>query len=486
MRRILFATALTVWLGGFALGQVQPEPGEVVELRGLSNVFVGPSVDSALNRKISSTVQEKIPHLTFVSKVTDADVWLSLTFHRQHRSIPVPPNPNDHPGATRGESPELTFVAHGQVFVVKRSQSLRLIKKFQREGYDQKALAKRFAEDFVRIYREANVGAPTPTVVNRGVPLDGRLPPSLKRIDKPTKPAAARSDDIDVLRVDTDLVTINVSVLDGDNKYVSTLKKEAFSLKEEGVKQELSYFATVDESFTVALLIDTSRSVKSKLSEIIAAAHKFIDQLRPADRLMVVTFSTDIDEIVQPTDIQTVKSQGFAVVPGVGANTYLYDAIDFVLNQRLNMIAGRKAVILLTDGVGDERLAGFKSNLRDVEESGAMVYAIQFDSFEDATKQFTGPNADRMVSAYKLVWERATDQLQQLSQKSGGRFYHADEIGDFSDAFASIVNDLRNMYSLGYYPRPLPKPGERRDVKVSVAVPKLVVRGRKRYVFSPR
>lgn len=488
MKLIPLAIALVICTGLPALAQAPASTsGGLDELRGVIKVFVSRTVEPALEKKIAATIRKSLPHLTLVYTPEDAEIWLRLTLAKKYEWHRVPANPNQ-PGSVEGSSPDISFSLNAQVLRIKPIAPFSLIKESRRKGSDINKLAKSFASEFIEIYQQANRGFLPPPIISRT-----HTTPLIK--DPETKPLTTKTfdsglvnpaNDVEVLRVDTNLITINVSVLDQEGKYVSTLKKEEFSLHDGGVKQELSYFATVDEPFTVALLIDTSRSVKFKIKDILTAANAFVGQLRADDRLIVVTFDSDIKEVVKSGRVAEVTKQGLSIELGGGSHTFLYDAVAFVLDEKLKAVRGRKAIVLLTDGMGDERAANSKSTLRDAEESETLIYSIQFDSFADAKETITGSGARRMLEAYRLLYEKGTHYLEGLARKTGGRFYQANDVSDFSQAFAAIVMELSNQYSLGYYPRPLPNPGEWRDIKVRVGVSNVEVRGRKKYLFTPR
>src|SRR6266478_1114415 len=150
----------------------------------------------------------------------------------------------------------------------------------------------------------------------------------------------------DIVRVDTTLVSIPVSVMDRDGKYIPNLTKDNFRVWEDGTEQKVAYFASTEKPFTVALLIDTSGSTINRLEEIQDAAISFVNQLRPDDRVMVVSFSDKIRILTsQPTNDRTLLRNAIRQTePGDG--TRLYDAVDQVINKELNRIEGRKAIVL--------------------------------------------------------------------------------------------------------------------------------------------
>src|SRR6266851_7164958 len=187
----------------------------------------------------------------------------------------------------------------------------------------------------------------------------------------------------DIVRVNTTLVSIPVSVMDRDGKYIPNLLKEDFRVWEDGIEQQVAYFASTEKSFTVALMIDTSGSKKFNLGEIQDAAVAFVDQLRADDRVMVVSFSDKIRILSQPTnDHRVLRNAIRQTEPGNG--TRLYDAVDQVINQSFNRIEGRKAIVLFTDGVDTtSKHASYESTLRDAEELDALIYPVEYDTYTD-------------------------------------------------------------------------------------------------------
>jgi Ca-activated chloride channel family protein len=312
----------------------------------------------------------------------------------------------------------------------------------------------------------------------------------------------------DVVRIDTNLVTVPVSVLDRDGRFISDLRREQFKVFENGVEQKIAYFESTEKPFTVALLLDTSGSTFFHLWEIKEAAIAFAKQLRPQDRVLVVTFDRLVMLLTEATNDSNVVTEAIERNAITGFSTRLYDAIDLVIKARLNKIEGRKAIVLFTDGVDTASYqATYKSTLREVEELDALIYPIQYDTtdFVDAqtrtnttivTTTITGSHVPTRSSSqvtygtpkasgpgtsssdYKL----ADQFLQQVATKSGGRLYAANERTQLRDAFSKIAEELRHQYSIGYYPLTTLQGGERRELRVRVDQPNAAVRARDSYV----
>ncbi|HEV7890484.1 MAG TPA: VWA domain-containing protein [Pyrinomonadaceae bacterium] len=187
-------------------------------------------------------------------------------------------------------------------------------------------------------------------------------------------------DDSEAVKVETNLVTLPVVVSDRGGRYVPDLKAEEFNVSEDGAEQKVSFFATVSEPFHVVLLIDTSASTTAeKMRQVQEAAVTFVNNLQTDDRVKVVSFDDDVRVLCDFTgDRATLASAIRATRPGKG--TRLYDAFDLAYRS-LRRVKGRKAVVMLTDGVdwhSDSRT--YDDNRRALEESDVVVYPVRFDT----------------------------------------------------------------------------------------------------------
>jgi len=290
----------------------------------------------------------------------------------------------------------------------------------------------------------------------------------------------------DVVRISTTLVTVPVGVMDRQGRFVSELREEQFHLYEDGVEQKIAYFESAEKPFTVALLLDTSDSTRFKLKDIQDAALAFIDQLRPDDRVMVAAFDKSISMLAEATNDRRVLESAIRRAQ-TGGGTGLYNAIDVIIKQRLSRIRGRKAIVLFTDGV-DTGTKGptYESTLRLGEELDALVYAIQYNTYDDTAKKALDMNAQAMTAKGErldVAYARAEHYLRLLAGKTGGRFYFADDLKRLREVFTIIARELREQYSLGYYPKSVGHDADR-QIKVKVSVPNLAVRARRGYVYK--
>jgi Ca-activated chloride channel family protein len=337
---------------------------------------------------------------------------------------------------------------------------------------------------------------PTPLAVPSATPVD----------ETPT------ASDGDIIKVDTQLVTIPVRVMDKNGRFVAGLAKENFKVFEDGVEKELALFSNEQQPFTVALVLDMSYSTTFKIAEIQSAAVAFIDQLRPQDKVMVISFDEDVHMLCEATNDRKAIYRAIKSTK-VATGTSLYEAVDLVMNERLRNIEGRKAIILFTDGVDTtSRRAMAMNNISDAMELDALIYPIRYDTFADVQRMKNGtvipttlpgqgpiPQPGNLPFPLPIPpianpssrgttaedYENARQYLEQLAAKTGGTIYLATSTTNLSDAFSKIASQLREFYSLGIYPDDV-KPGKVRKLKVKIDREGLAVRSRDSYIAKKK
>jgi len=442
----------------------------------------------------------------------------------------------------------------------------------------------------------SQMGKPPAPPVLRGANRDPN-----EQQQKPTTPQKdAGPEEVgegDVVKVETTLVSIPVAVMDRDGKYIPDLTKDNFRIWEDNVEQKVAYFASTEKPFTVALVIDTSASTRFKIEEIQDAAIDFVNQLRPEDKVIVVSFDDKIKGTDRSPTNDRALIRNWILDTRIGAGTRLYDAMDQVINKVFSRIDGRKAVVLFTDGVDTtSKHASYQTTLQDAEETDALIYPVEYDTSADMGIWFPGggggggwpggsrrgggnypsgrnypngggsnypngggsnypngggsnnpngsgsnypngngggnnpngngrntPNTNRGggsifdvlgailnggvypsgggypgggggrnrgggwpggAGTTRAEYEVADQYLHDLARVSGARLYDAEQT-NLNVAFRSVAEELRRQYSLGYYPKNAPNAGERRNIRVRVNRPELVVRTRDSYVFQP-
>src|SRR4051812_21087369 len=290
--------------------------------------------------------------------------------------------------------------------------------------------------------------APFIPAQSRRVPPTGTAKPNERPPTPLERPVA---EDEGIVKVDTKVVTVPVRVIDRKGRFVGGLTKDNFKVFEDGAEQEVTYFSSEQEAFTVALVLDMSYSTKFQITDIQSAAISFIDQLGPKDKIMVVSFDQNVHLLCEPTND---REQIYRAIRStrIATGTSLYEAVDLVMNERLKRIKGRKAIILFTDGVDTTSTrSNDLENLDDARELDALIYPIRYDTYQDVqqmkekpmvisnppiTSPFPGrstipvptvPTVARGSEAGTSIedYKRAEEYLDQLALRTGGQIYLA-------------------------------------------------------------
>lgn len=301
----------------------------------------------------------------------------------------------------------------------------------------------------------------------------------------PAVTTAATTDDGETLRVETNLVTIPVSVFDRNGLYIPGLRQSDFKIFEDGVEQEIAYFGLADKPFTVALLIDTSPSTQYRIDEIHRAAVAFVEKLQPQDRVIVIEFNNGVKVQCEATNDREKIIKGIYKAK-FGFGTSLYNAVDTGLRKQLGKISGRKAVVLFTDGVDTESESNsYDSTMKYAEEADSLVFPIYYNTYND--------NRPRNVWGGGMIYGGTSAEeyavgrryLEELAEVTGGRVFRPESTpGGLTAAFEGIAEELRRQYNIGFIPAEDGKPGQRKSIKVRVNRPNLILRARDSYVVG--
>jgi Ca-activated chloride channel homolog len=364
--------------------------------------------------------------------------------------------------------------------------------------------------------------SPTPPVIQGGttVPTTEKRAPVLQggRTFPQTSPTPPVTDnqeaveDDEVIKVETNLVTMPVSVLDRDGRFIAGLQQKDFQIFENGVQQKVEYFQSVEQPFTVILLIDVSPSTQFQITEIQDAAIEFVNQLRRDDKVQVISFDERV-HVLSPVTTDRRVLRNAILQTEFGDGTSLYEAVDYVINRQLQQIQGRKAIVLFTDGVDTtSRRSNYQTSIRESEESEALIYPIRYDtqsdmnggwgngggnpyprrrrgSWDDIFGTILGGGGNTRggrggggAGSSSTEYETGRRYLEDLARNSGGRSFEARN--DLNAAFSGIAEELRRQYSIGYYPETVGKVGDRKQIRVRVMRPNLVVRAKTSYIVG--
>ena len=257
------------------------------------------------------------------------------------------------------------------------------------------------------------------------------------------------------LKVDVKLVNVFVTVTDAHGAPVAGLKKENFSLREDGHEQKIAVFDKESAlPLSIALAVDTSLSTRRDLPLEQSSAKRFAHLImRPVDALAVYGFNEVVNLSMPFTaDLKRID-EGIDHVR-LGAATALYDAI-YLASRALDRRQGRKVIVLITDGGDTISKVDYKEAARAAEEAEALVYSIIVVPIEASAGRETG----------------GEHALIQLSEDTGGKYYYAKSASQLDDAFRKISDELRTQYLLAYYPSQHTSYSEFRRIQVAVSGP---------------
>ena len=304
-----------------------------------------------------------------------------------------------------------------------------------------------------------------------------------------------RGEQDEAIKLEATLVQIPTVVRDKGGRYVLDLTKQDFIIYEDGLRQPVEFFGTIEAPFSVALVLDTSGSTAAQLEFIKSSAIAFIDSLRPHDRVMVIGFNDSVEVKCEMTGDREVLYSAVRSLSS-GEFTQVYEAVYTAVWERMQELQGRKAVILFSDGIDTASSEIVAEDTLDavIESEDVILYAIRYNTRTDVERKLEKRVvAGQFVEGGKKVswdekrreldraYKEADEYLDQLAQLSGGIVERADELIDLKASFRRIADELRQQYLLGYYPANKTKADQDRKVDILVTRPGLRVRTRPVY-----
>jgi Ca-activated chloride channel homolog len=288
----------------------------------------------------------------------------------------------------------------------------------------------------------------------------------------------------DVIRVDSQLVTLNISVIDrGTNRGLLGLGQSDFKLFEDGQEQRIVQFDSSSAPFDLILLIDLSGSTREVVKLIRAAALRFVEAARPADRIGVITFAGEPAVVSTLTADRELLRQRIETIDTGRGDTKLYDATNFAMDEVLkeSKKSRRCAIVLMSDGL-DGTIPGvsgqqgsrhtYPETLRNIQEFDGVLYTLWLNTEYQAMSPLdTQPEA----------FDAGHDRLKEMADAGGGVFYEVERLTDLAGAYEQVVADLGTMYSLAYRPSNNKRDGQWRAIRISVTRANAVPRGKRGY-----
>ena len=277
-------------------------------------------------------------------------------------------------------------------------------------------------------------------------------------------------------RAGVELVSLNVTVSDGASHYVTDLQSEDFSVFEDGVKQDVSFFNRTNLPVALALLLDTSASMETKLQTAQEAAIGFVRRLREQDLAEVIDFDSRVTILQNFTGNQAELETAIRKT-SAGGSTSLYNAVYIALKDLKKVIAKnvdeirRQAIVLLSDGEDTSSLLPFEEVLDLAKRSETAIYSIGLRASEGPTTGTRG-------------FKEAEFVLRQLSQETGGRPFFPNQVSDLTNVYGQISDELSSQYIVGYTPHNPRHDGAWRRVIVRVNRPNVTARTKQGY-FAP-
>jgi len=277
-------------------------------------------------------------------------------------------------------------------------------------------------------------------------------------------------DPLETIRIDSDLVDLKVSVLGfAPNVPAPLLGQKDFVVLEDGIPQQITFFAAADAPFDLVLLLDLSGSNSKKLKMIRNSAKRFVDAARDVDRIALVAF-TDQPALYSTftLDRRKLKKSIDEMDEAIGGTNF-WDSLDYVMRDLPGRGNGlrRSAVVVMTDGIdnalpdvpGPGSRLPFEKLLENIRQSETIIFPIYLDTEEENVKHYHVPRA---------AYAQAREQLGQIASACGTTLYRAAKLSDLDSVYSQVVRDLSTVYSIGYRPTNKTLDGKWRSVDVQL------------------
>ncbi len=308
---------------------------------------------------------------------------------------------------------------------------------------------------------------PTPTPIDRIAPTLGAPPPPPPKPSPTPPPDEEFVDEGTVIKIDAELVTLNVRVIDRNNRPIDGVRQEEFKVYEDGVLQPIQFFSREEVPISYGLAIDTSGSLRSQLLSVIEAGKTIINSNKSGDETLLVRFiSSDKIETIQ--DFTSSKDLLIDAIDDLyveGGQTAIVDAVYLTSEYVSEYKKGddgdrrRRALIVITDG--EDRASFYKADqlFGRLREMDVQIYVIGFVNELDT---------DRSLIR-RSVRERAVNLINKLANDSGGRAFFPNSLSELPQIASEIVRDMRTQYVVAYNPTNKARDGSFRSIKVTVA-----------------
>lgn len=281
--------------------------------------------------------------------------------------------------------------------------------------------------------------------------------------------------------VEVNMVTVPVTVRLREGSFLKGLPKSAFHIYEDGEPQDLVFFAQEGLPVRIAIVLDSSGSVRTEWGTIKYATKKFVENLKQDDQFSIVTFNTEI-RLKMDWGRKTDKVDSVLSSIYCKDNTKLWDAIYVVANDVLKNAKEKKAIIIMSDGLDNDSAVSFRDALDSAVHSEAAIYVVSKTQAVQTMLEYE--NSQYYNSIPKRLFLEADSALRQLAYETGGRVLYPNSFGQLDNIYAQVDEELRNQYTVGYISTNAVKDGSYRHIDVRVDAPNAMVSARPGY-YAP-
>lgn len=291
----------------------------------------------------------------------------------------------------------------------------------------------------------------------------------------PAQPAPPSGRQSQVFRAAVDIVSLNITVVDCDSHYVTDLDQQAFTVFEDGVRQDVTFFNRRQQQIAMSMLLDSSASMEDKLQTLQAAAVNFVKRMKAADLAQIIDFDSSV-QIRQGFTSNQGELESAILQTASGGSTSLHNAIYISLKELRKVRVQseedvrRQALIVFSDGEDTSSLVSFDEVLDLAKRSETAIYTIALRGADTQSRGF----------------REAEFVMRQLAQETGGRAFFPSKIEDLNGVYNSIADELASQYTLAYTSRNTRRDGAWRRVVVQVDKPNVTPRTKKGYYAPTR
>lgn len=298
------------------------------------------------------------------------------------------------------------------------------------------------------------------------------------------RPSPQGVDQDDVLRIDTELVTLTATISDARGRYRAGLRQTDFTIYEDGVRQELAYFNSDRVPMSLGILFDTSGSMIDKIDGVKDAVQHFVKSVEPGDEIFLIRFSDEAELVQDFTDNRQRIGRAVEGLEPKGSTT-LYDAIQLGLQKMSSAKHRKRALLLVTDGNDTASTVKFNDVLGEARKSEVMIYALGIGHGE---KGSFGHDSGILGGIFRRQDKDDVDMkvLNAFADETGGRGFFLENAHQggrdlIDEAAEEVATELKQQYTLGYRPSNRKRDGAFRQIKVELSDRSLRVRSKRGY-----